>query len=123
MNPLLATLQTDDFGIVLFAVASPEAHRSLLGRRPEVLAIREAYQNGSLKEQDIRGFVGELLKGFQPGLRLAHEEILEALAVALEPIYDPFTDEYINDLAALHISEMPYATRVARICQKHRTKP
>lgn len=122
-NPVLSALQTDDFGIVCYGVASAEAQRSVLGRREEVLALREAYQSGSLTEREIREFVDELLKGLQRGYHFPYEEVLSAIAVALEPILDAFTDEYINDLAALQIAEMPYATRVARACQKQRNKP
>ena len=124
MNPILAALQTEDFGVVCYAIASAEGWRSILSRREEVLALREAYQKNSLTEKEVREFVDELMKKhFQKGYHFPYEEILSAIAVALEPVSDAFTDEYINDLAALQIAEMPYATRVARVCQKQRSQP
>ena len=122
-NRLLTALQTDDFGVVCYGVASPEAQRNVLDRQPLVRAIREAYRRGSLTEKEIREFADWLLEGLERGCRVPYEEAFSAIAVALEPIHDAFTDEYINDLAALQIAEMPYATRIARICQKQRNQP
>jgi hypothetical protein len=119
-SDLLFALKSDNFAARAGFLSTASASRRLLQRSPEVLAIRQALDNGTLADSEIRAFVDQLLKDLRPGVHFPHGLPLAALAVALEGKTTPFAEEYIHDLANLQVAEMALWSRVARECQRYR---
>lgn len=121
MNPLLDAIQPDKIEVEWWALGFAQAFRSFLEKQDRVLKIREGYRRGDLTVDQVREFVETILQiHFKKGFQFWGERTLSALVVALEPIRDNFTDEFINDLAALNIAEITLANRVARLCKEKR---
>jgi len=110
LNRLLADEFEDAVGFVTFA----DALRSLLARRTEVSAIREALAGGLLTEDQIRAFVSSLVRRIRWGTKFAHENALAAIAVALEPRPTAFAEEFLGDLSRIQAAEFALCSRVAR---------
>lgn len=118
MNPALVAIQPKELGVICFLL--PAGLHTFFSQYEPVLKVREAYKNGELTSDEIRQHVDVLLDEFKTGIQFEGDETLAAISVALEPIRDKFTTEYIDDLASLHVNEMPISPRVARICQENR---
>jgi hypothetical protein len=120
MNPLLRALTTVEFDDRVGVVLPPAPLRRVLQRTVEVRRIETALRYGELTQQDIRGFVAQLLREFKPGELFVHDIALAALAVAMEHWSDRFAEEYLIDLARVERPEFRAAYRVARQSLKAR---
>lgn len=74
----------------------------------------------SLDESSVARFVAELLSSFERGAQFRHDLTLAALAVAVEATFSPQVDLFLDRLARLRISEIPIASRIARLVLKSR---
>lgn len=114
-NELLERINSVDFETGLVA-STPRVLRQMLLRCPEVRALREAYDTGSLSDEEIRGLVGDLLRQGAACDRFPYQTMLASIAVMLEPRFTLFADEYLNDLARIRNDRFLIASRVARAC-------
>lgn len=114
-DQLLEHIGSVDFEADLVA-STPGVLRQMLLRCPEVRALREAYDTGSLSDEEIRRFVDELLRKDAACDRFPYQTALAAIAVMLEPRFTPFADEYLNDLTRIRSDRFSISSRVAREC-------
>lgn len=114
-NELFDRISSEDFEAGLVA-STPRVLRQMLLRRPEVRTLREAYDAGSLSDEEIRRFVDDLLRQGAACDRFPYQTALAAIAVMLEPRFTPFANEYLNDLARIRSDRFSIAARVAREC-------
>jgi hypothetical protein len=70
--------------------------------------------------REIEEFVRERLVDLKPKIYFPHEASFCALAVALETLPMPVAEEFLSELAALRIAEMPLSSRVATLCFRSR---
>lgn len=103
-----------------FMISMPQALRTFLQQRPEIIALRRAIGSGEVTPGDITAFVEGLLLTFCRGEHFADEITLAAVAVTIQNNPMPFAEEYLEGLAKLKITELPLAPRVARICLDRR---
>lgn len=121
INPLLNCLLRDDFASTLIIASTPGSARTLLRHSDCVQSIRDGLSQGTVSESSIRQFVQQILVGLRVGERFVHDTALAGLAVVLERRPTRFAEEYLRDLASLHLAEMSMSVRVARECLKHRS--
>jgi hypothetical protein len=115
-SPLLERLKSDEFQVPLAFIATAPALRRALRRRQEVQEIVAALTAKVIAEESLREFTNGLLRDLKPGEKFPHELAVSALAVALEGRPTAFADEFLHDLANLHLAEMSMSIRVAREC-------
>lgn len=118
-DQLLRHLSTIEFEAQLVA-STPRILRQLLLRRSEIHDLRRAYDSGCLPEEQIRGFVDELLREGTGSGRFPYEVALAAIAVVLEQNFSLFAGEYLNDLSRVRSGGFSIAARVARECLRER---
>lgn len=117
---VLDGLRSESLETASSSISTAEGLRDFLSRRLEVLELRRTLATGGIVIDDVRNFVQHLLQDFRPNEKFAGDYILAAIAVALESFPGAFADEYLSDLASLHIREMPLAPRVARLAVQQR---
>lgn len=103
-----------------FPVSSAEGLRALLRDRPEVVAVRRALMAGELTTGEVAAFVRATLRRLSPGKKLTEEVAVAAVAVALESLPGKFAVEFLENLAALRVQELPLAPRVAALALARR---
>jgi len=64
--------------------------------------------------------VRERLIDLKPKTYFPHESAFCGLAVALETLPMPVAEDFLSELAALKIAEMPISSRVAALCLERR---
>lgn len=114
-NLLLEKLTTIEFLSTL--VCSTFTHYiARLKISPDVKAITEAYNKGTLCSGDIEVWVRDLLKNNKTNSETCfpYEEALGAIAVALAEFNDKFANEYINELANLNVRGFEIASGIAK---------
>ncbi len=116
---LLKKIKSDDFIFSIGYEMPPKAIRYVLVRTEECKQLRDAYWSGNLSEAELRGYIQSLLGEFVSGEKFSYDITLSLIAVALEPFYTPFVEEYLTTLANLELSEMPLSIRVAKLCKYH----
>jgi len=117
---VLRELLSDEFELAVGFVGTPSAAHWLLGRMPQVRAIRQSLRQEALTDETIRRFASGLLWDLRRGERLPHELAIAALAVALEMRPTDFAEEFLRDLSRLKLAEMSLCIRVARECLARR---
>jgi hypothetical protein len=117
---VLEYLKTPQFYGSVGLVQTPAPLRYVLKRLPGVRQIAIALQHGSITESMIRSFISSIVREYREGYRLPGELALAALAVVLELRPTDFAEEYLQDLAGLHLVEMIVSANVARECLKYR---
>jgi hypothetical protein len=70
--------------------------------------------------REIEEFVRGRLVDLKPKIYFPHEPAFCALAVALETLSIPAAEDFLSELAALRIAEMPISSRVAALNLRHR---
>ncbi len=117
----LTKLDSDDIAQVFFAIATPKALRSVLRSHKAIAAFRKELAESMDARREIEEFVRERLFYLKPKTYFSHEPAFCALAVALETLPMPASEDFLSELAALKIAEMPLSSRVAALClQRHR---
>ena len=116
----LSALDGEDFQSRAQVIATADALARFLRDCSEVTELRAALSSGQLTGNHLRKYVKSLIRAFDAGMRFPHEINLAAIAVALERSLIPFANEYIRDLSALKVAEVPLASRVARLVLKRR---
>ncbi len=119
-NELLARLTTDEFADDIGFTLPPAPFRRVLQRSPDVRRLSAALRYRQLTIQDVRQFVGGLLKAYRQDEVFRYDLALAALAVAMEHWRNPFAEEYLIDLARIRRPELPIAPRIARECLQAR---
>jgi len=104
-----------------FPISSSDGLRYALRRNAAVQSFAESIRSGAVEESDIRSLVNWILADFRAGARLKYALELAALAVALEGWHTLYSDEYINELAELRLSELEPGPSVARAVRKARS--
>jgi hypothetical protein len=122
MNQMsLIVLDSAEIAQVVFTVATPKAVCSILRTHSHVEAARRhLFENADEARRDIEEFVRERLVDLKPKTYFPHEPAFCALAVALETLPMPAAEDFLSELAALRIAEMPLSSRVATLCLKRR---
>lgn len=122
MHHLLEVLRSDEFYYhdSLLMILPPSPMRRVLQRSSFVQDINNALKSGEITESDIREFAASIR--IEPGKKSIDDEAVAAVAVALEDIETDFANEYINDLAALKLSEIVLATHIARDILRQKEK-
>lgn len=112
---LLEKLTTVDFCASVMA-STFNVYIARLKISPDVKAITEAYNQGTLCSGDIEAWARDLLKNNKTNGETCfpYEEALGAIAVALREFNDKFANEYINDLANLNARGFEIASGIAR---------
>ena len=117
---LLEKIKSNDFIFFIGYDMPPKAMRYILLRTKECKQLRDAYWSGNLSEAELRRYIQGLLGEFVSGEKFYYDMTLSLVAVALEPLYTSFADEYLTTLANLELSEMPLSIRVAKLCVQTR---
>lgn len=117
---LLQKIKSDDFILSLGYEMPPKAMRYVLLRTEECKQLRDAYWSGNLSDVELHRYIQNLMGKFVSGEKFSYDMTLSLLAVALEPLYTSFADEYLTTLANLELSEMPLSIRVAKLCVQTR---
>jgi hypothetical protein len=113
----LLALDSEEIAQVVFTVATPQAVCSILRTNSHVdAAWRHLYENAYEARCDIEEFVRERLLDLKSNTYFPHEPAFCALAVALETLPMPAAEDFLSELAALRIAEMPISPRVAALC-------
>ena len=121
---LLQRIKSDDFIFSIGYEMPPKAIRYILVRTEECKQLRDAYCSGNLSEVELRRYIQSLLGKFVSDEKFSYDMTLSLVAVALEPLYTRFAEEYLSTLANLELSEMPLSIRVAKFCvQKRQQRP
>ena len=122
MHSLLEVLKTEEFlyhdSFLIELPPSPMRH--VLQKSSFVQDINNAVKSGEITERDIREFAASIR--VERGKKSIDDLALAAVAVALEDIETDFAHEYINDLAALNVSEIVLSRYVAREVLKETEK-
>ena len=118
---LLDRLVAADFESRIVA-STPQAMRLLLRRAPEVEHLLRSYDQGATTDDDIRSFVSQLLRDHAAAPVFPHQLALSALSVVLEQRFSSLSEEYLIDLARVRTDRLALASRVARLCLKHRSE-
>lgn len=114
-------LDSGDIAQVVLTVATPNALYGILRTHKDAEAVRRyLYDNADDARQAIEEYVRERLIDLKPKTHFSHEPAFCALAVALETLPMPAAENFLSELAALKIAEMPMSSRVAAICLKRR---
>lgn len=117
----LIALDSEEIAQVVFTVATPKALCSILRTHSHVEAARrQLFENADDARRGIEEFVRERLVDLKPKTYFPHEPAFCALAVALETLPMPAAEDFLSELAALRIAEMPISPRVAALCLKRR---
>ena len=111
---VLVGLLAEDLLANACAFSTAPALRQLLTQRDEVRKVGEAFADGSLTDDQIGSFVRTLLCELQTGVHFRHDVTLAALAVALAEQRTAFVEEFLHELAELHVAEIPLSPRVAQ---------
>jgi hypothetical protein len=111
---VLDGLLSDDLLANACAFSTAPALQQFLASRNEVRNVSEAFADGSLTEERIGFFVTNLFGELKTGVHFRHDVTLTALAVALAKHKSPFVEEFLRNLADLHVAEIPLAPRVAQ---------
>lgn len=122
VEPTLSDLTTSSFEMGVPIAANARTLRLLLRRNGIVRQLASRVADGSISDQEIEAFAGELIAEFDPGTRFPHQLALAALAVALESRYTPFAQRYLAQLGALRLEELRDCIDVARECLGHRER-
>lgn len=117
----LEDLKAHGMGELTTDLANAPAVRDDLLSSGKVAELREALLRGEITEETIGRFVASLLQHFQTGEEFPNELALAGLAVALENHPAQFAEEYLRDLAQLHVAELRLSSHVARECLRKRS--
>ena len=117
---LLKKIKSDDFIFSIGYEMPPKAMRYILVRTKECKQLQDAYRSGNLSEAELRRYIQGLLGEFVSGEKFYYDMTLSLVAVALEPFYTSFADEYLTTLADLELLEIPLSIRVAKLCVQTR---
>lgn len=118
-SDLLETMKRPEFDVDVMA-STPRMLRSLLGRMPKVLRLRELYDGGFVSSAQLRRFVDGLLREGREADRFPYQITLAAIAVMLERRFTDFAEEYLTDLARLKSPRFTMASGVAQVCLRAR---
>jgi hypothetical protein len=117
----LTLLDSEDIAQVVLTVATPNALCGILRTHKDVEAVRRyLFDNADDARQAIEEYVRERLIDLKPKIHFPHEPAICALAVALETLPMPAAGDFLYELAALKIAEMPISSRVAILCLERR---
>jgi len=119
-SSLLDSLTHANFQQSVGFILPPRAFRRVLLKNKTVRLLDEAIRVGQITEQAVRDFASSQAIQYKVGESLPGDIALAALAVALESNPAHFAEEYLCDLARLHLPEMATSTRIARECWKER---
>lgn len=117
----MTLLDSDDIAQVVLTVATPNAICGILRTHRDVEAVRRyLFDNADDSRRTIEEYVRERLIDLKPKTYFPHEPPFCALAVALETLPMPAAEDFLSELAALKIAEMPISSRVAALCLERR---
>ena len=119
---ILNALSSDAILELGMAVSTPEGLATLLKRRPEVLELRRALDQGSITPEHLRQFAASVFQRFEAGKRFYADVTFCALAMAMETYATTFAEEYLRELSGLRIAEMPMSAKVAKIALHARAR-
>lgn len=116
----LTALDSEEIVQVVFTVATPKALCAILRTHRDVKAVRQYLWESTDARREIEEFIRERLVALRPKTYFPHEPAFCALAVALESLPNPAAEDFLSELSALQIAEMPISSRVASQClQRH----
>src|SRR5262245_37296775 len=104
---LLSRLATDEFADTVGFFLPPGPFRHVLQQSLDVRRLAAALRYRQVTVEDIRGYVGHLLKEFRQDEIFRYDIALAALAVAMEHWSNSFAEEYLLDLARIQRHEFP----------------
>lgn len=117
----LTKLDSEDIAHLVFSIATPETLCSILRTNNNIVTVRRyLFENSDNAQRDIEEFVRERLIDLKSKVYFSHEPAFCALAVALETMPMRSAEDFLSELAALKIAEMPLSSRVAAICIQRR---
>ncbi|MFZ0051074.1 MAG: hypothetical protein WAK96_04820 [Desulfobaccales bacterium] len=117
----LTALDSEDIAQVVLTVATPNAISGILRIHRDVEAVRQyLFDNAENSRRAIEEYVRERLIDLKQKTYFTHEPAFCALAVALETLPMPAAEDFLSELAALKIAEMPISSRVAALCLERR---
>ncbi|MBM4295370.1 MAG: hypothetical protein FJ126_10800 [Deltaproteobacteria bacterium] len=117
----LVELDSDEIAQIIFTVATPNAVCAILRARSDIAAIRRhLFDNAGDARRAIEEYVRERLIDLKPKAYFPHEPAFCALAVVLETLPMPAAEDFLSELSALKIAEMPISSHVAAICLQRR---
>jgi len=117
----LSVLDSEDIAQIAFTIATPKALCAILRTNSNIEAARrQLFENADDARRDVEEFVRERLVDLKPKTYFPHEPAFCGLAVALETLPMPAAEDFLTELAALKIAEMPISSRVAALCLQRR---
>jgi hypothetical protein len=117
---VLHALDSEDIAQIVFTVATPKGLCAILRAHRDVKAVRQYLWESTDMRREIEEFIRERLIALKPKIYFPHEPAFCALAVALESLPNPAAEDFLAELAALKIAEMPISPRVASQCLHRR---
>jgi hypothetical protein len=119
---VLKTLDSEEIALIVHTISTPVALYNILHSRKDITAVRQCLLDSTDARQAIEEFVRERLFDLKPKIYFLHEPAFCGLAVALESLPLPAAEEFLAELAALKIAEMPISPHVAALCLERRRK-
>jgi len=116
----LPLLSSDEFLARTLAISASNGLEHYLRSQPEVRTVGEAFARETGGEEQVRGYIRNLLSRFRPGKRFAYDTALAALIVSMENVPSAYISELIDELANLDVAEIPHAPRIARTVRNNR---
>src|SRR5258707_12557976 len=96
---LLSRLTTDEFADTIGFILPPAPFRRVLQQSADTRRLAAALRYREITVDQIRSYVGQLLKEFRQDELFRHDVVFAALAVAMEHWNNPFAEDYLLDLA------------------------
>jgi hypothetical protein len=119
---LLERIKTPEFFVSVGYDLPADVMRLALRNKREFGEFVKQYGEGQITPPIIDRLVRDLMSNFRRGERFEYDVTLAFLCVCLESILNPFASQFLNDLAALRLVEMPLSPRVAKECLRQRAK-
>jgi hypothetical protein len=116
----LIVLDSEEIAQVVLTVATPKALCAILRTHRDVKAARQYLYESADVRREIEEFIRDRLVALRPMTYFQHEPAFCALAVALESLPNPAAEDFLSELSALQIAEMPLSSRVASQCLQRR---
>jgi hypothetical protein len=117
----LEALVHPDFLNYGISSATAETLAEALRRATEVIELRKAIAIQVIDRPRVEQFVRVIVSRVELGRRSSYDVSLAALAIAFERLPGPFAADFLGDLGALNIRELPMSARIARIAQRNRS--
>ena len=118
----LEDTQDEQFVRTASSISNAKALFEFLVGSSQVAALTKALFEGDVKVTQIDEFVRKLLQDFRQGRIFVWDVSIASIAVAIRSYPGRFATDFLDELGALQIQEIPLAPRVASYARKARAE-